>query len=90
MSQNAEFQMDLEKLHIFSILLKMRVCSHIRCFATPQTIACQAPLFTGFSRQEYWSGLLFLPQGIFPTQGSNQCLLHLEADSLPLTHLGGL
>ena len=25
-----------------------------------------------FSRQEYWSGLLSLLQGIFPTQGSNQ------------------
>ena len=63
--------------------------SHVQCFATPQTIACQPPLFTGFSWQEYWSGLPFLPQGIFPTQGSNQCLLHLEADSLPLTPLGG-
>ena len=30
----------------------------------------------GCSRQEYWSGLHFLLQGIFPTQGSNTCLLH--------------
>ena len=30
----------------------------------------------------------FLLQGIFPTQGSNQGLLHWEADSLPLSHLG--
>ena len=27
--------------------------------ATPCTVACQAPLFVGFSRQEYWSGLPF-------------------------------
>ena len=27
--------------------------------ATPWTIACQAPLSMAFSRQEYWSGLLF-------------------------------
>ena len=27
-------------------------------------------------------------QGIFPTQGSNPCLLHWQADSLPLSHLG--
>ena len=27
--------------------------------ATPWTIACQAPLLMGFSRQEYWSGLPF-------------------------------
>ena len=31
----------------------------------------------GFSRQEYWSGLPCLLQGIFLTQGSNPCLLHL-------------
>ena len=42
-------------------------------FATPRTVACQAPLFMGFSRQEYWS---FLLQGIFLTQGSNSHLLH--------------
>ena len=34
-------------------------------------------LFLGFSRQEYWSGLPYLLQGIFPTQGSDPCLLHL-------------
>ena len=28
---------------------------------TPWTVACQAPLSMGFSRQEYWSGLPFLP-----------------------------
>ena len=32
-------------------------------------VACQFPLFNGFSRQEYWSGLPFLLQGIFLTQG---------------------
>ena len=30
----------------------------------------------------------FLLQGIFPTQGLNLCLLHWQADSLPLSHLG--
>ena len=46
---------------------------------TLQTAAHQAPLSMGFSRQEYWSGLHVLLQGIFPTQGSNLnllCLLH--------------
>ena len=54
---------------------------------TPRTVACQAPLSMGFSRQEYWCRLHFLLQGIFPTQGSNLCLLcllHWQADSLPL------
>ena len=32
-------------------------------FAVPLTVACQAPLSTGFPRQEYWSGLPFPPPG---------------------------
>ena len=62
-------------------------------FVTPWIGAGEAPLSMEFSRQEYWSGLPFLFQGIFPTQGLNSCLLHLlqwQADSLPLPHLGSL
>ena len=33
--------------------------SHVQLFATPWTVACQAPLSPGFPRQEYWSGLPF-------------------------------
>ena len=33
---------------------------------TPWAIACQAPLSLGFSRQEYWSVLPFLPPGDIP------------------------
>ena len=44
---------------------------------TPWTIACQALLSIEFSRQQYWSGLPFPPLDIFPTQGSNECLLYL-------------
>ena len=33
-------------------------------------------------------GCHFLLQGIFPTQGLNPCLLHWQADSLPLSYLG--
>ena len=41
--------------------------SHVQLFVTPWTIACQAPLSTGFSRQEYWSGLPFpSPEWISP------------------------
>ena len=47
----------------------------------------------GFPRQEYWSGLSFPSLRVFLTQGSNPhllCLLHWQADSLPLSHLGSL
>ena len=37
--------------------------------ATPWTVACQAPLSVGFSRQEYWSGLPFLSPGDLPDSG---------------------
>ena len=53
--------------------------------------ACLAPLSMGFSRQEYWSGLLFPSLGDILTQGSNLNLLYLlywQVDSLPLSHLG--
>ena len=40
--------------------------SRIGLFATPQTVAHQAPLSTKFFRQEYWSGLLFPSQGDLP------------------------
>ena len=41
-----------------------RVLSHFSCvrlYATLWTATCQPPLSMGFSRQEYWSGLLCLP-----------------------------
>ena len=34
--------------------------SRVRLFATPWTVAYQAPPSMGFSRQEYWSGLPFV------------------------------
>ena len=37
--------------------------------ATPWTVACQAPLSMGFSRQEYWSGFPFPSPGDLPDQG---------------------
>ena len=42
---------------------------HIRLFETPRTVARQTPLSTGFSRQEYWSGMPFSPPGDLPDPG---------------------
>ena len=53
----------------------------------PWMVACQAPLSTGFPRQNYCSGLPFLSQEIFLTQGWNLHLLHWQVSSLPLNHL---
>ena len=47
----------------------VQLLSHVRFFATSWTIAPQAPLSMGFSRQEYWSGLPFPSPGDFPHLG---------------------
>ena len=68
-------------------LLKSDVCtlscfSRVQLFVTPWTIARQAPLSIGFSRQEYWVGY----QGLFPTRGvilHILGLLHWQAGSSP-------
>ena len=38
--------------------VKVKSLSHVRLLVTPLTAAYQAPLSMGFSRQEYWSGVL--------------------------------
>ena len=55
---------------------------------TPWTAAHQAPLSTGFSRQEYWSRLPCPPPGDLPTQGSNPCLPHCRQIHYHLSHQG--
>ena len=67
------------KLSLFSydMMLYMCVLSHVsrvQLFVTLWAVARQAPLFMGFSRQEYWSGLSCPPR--FHTQGSNLGLLY--------------
>ncbi|KAM7228961.1 hypothetical protein CapIbe_020249, partial [Capra ibex] len=59
-------------------------------FATPWTVARQAPLSMGLLRQEYWSGLPFPPPGDLPNPDIQGHLLRWEVDSLPLSHLGSL
>ena len=43
------------------IKVKLKSLSPVQLFATPWTVAHQAPPSMGFSRQEYWSGLPFPP-----------------------------
>ena len=52
------------------------VLSRVRLFVTPWSVTCQAPLSMGFPGKNTGVGCHFLLQGIFPTQGSNQGLLH--------------
>ena len=43
--------------------------THVQLFAVPGTMACQAPLSVGFSRQEYWSGLPIPNPEVLPDPG---------------------
>ena len=52
-----------------SNLVLVKLLSHVRLFAAPWTVAYQAPLSMGFSRQYYWSRLPFPSPGDLPDPG---------------------
>ena len=56
-----------------------KLISHVRLFVTPWTVAHQAPLSMGFSRQGYWSGLPFPPPGNLPHAGIKPASLESPA-----------
>ena len=66
-----------------SLLMKVKVLVTRSClFATLWTVAQQAPLSVGFSRQEYWSGLPFPSPRDLPDPGIEPGSPALEADAL--------
>ena len=70
------------------VKVKVKLLSHARLFATPWTVAHQAPLSIGFSRQEFWSGLPFPSPGDLPHPETESVSPAWQADSLPLSHQG--
>ena len=63
--------------------VKEKMLSRVRLFATPWTVAYQAPPSMGFSRQECWSGLPFPSPGDLPDPGIKPGSPVLQADALP-------
>ena len=61
-SKGGEEDLGIERVRVV-------VLGCVQLFATLWTIAHQAPLSMGFSRQEYWSGLPFSPPGDLPDTG---------------------
>ena len=59
-----------------------------RFFATLWTISCQASVSMGFSRPEYWSGLLGPPPEDLPDREIKSGSAAWQDDSLPLSHQG--
>ena len=78
----------LELALFLIVLLRMRETQETgflrnRVLEIPGTIAHQAPPSMGFSRQEYWSGLLFPSPGDLPDPGTETRSPPLRADALP-------
>ena len=69
-------------------MLTVKSLSHIPLFTTPWAVARQAPLYMGFSRQEYWSGLPIPSPGDFPDPGNESVTPAWHADSLLLNYQG--
>ena len=59
-------------MHIYMFMhvnVNVKSLSRVQLFLTPWTLAYQAPLSMGFSRQEYWSGLPFPSPRDLPNPG---------------------
>ena len=63
--------------------VKVKSLSHVQLFATPWTVAYQASLSMGFSRQEYWIVFPFPSPGDLPDPGIKPRSPTLQADALP-------
>ena len=78
-------------LGMFFDVCMLSCFSRVRLFATPWTVAHQAPLSMRFSRPKYWGGLPFSPPGDLPNPGikpESPMAPALQVDSLPLSHQG--
>ena len=61
------------------VYMHAQLLSRVWLSVTPWTVACQAPLSMGFSRQEYWSGLPFPLPGDLPNPGIKSTSLESPA-----------
>ena len=76
-------QIYFSKCLIHTYIYVLTHFSRVQLFVTLWTVACQASLSLGFSRQEYWSGLPFPPPEDLPNPGTEPGSPALQADSLP-------
>ena len=73
--------------HLFCAFLHgCQVISVMSDSATLWTVAHQAPLYKGFSRQEYWSGLSCLSQRVLPDPGIEPKSLHISSIGSQVLH----
>ena len=75
-------------LQLYLTLRSYRLAPQALLTLRSYRLAPQAPLSMGFSRQEYWSGLLYPSPGDLPDPRIKPTSPALQADSLPLSHWG--
>ena len=71
-----------------NIVNQLCVCQsliRVWLFAIPWTVACKAPLFMRFSRQEYWSGKVFPSLGDLPDPGIEPGSSAMQADAFTIS-----
>ena len=71
-----------------NIVNQLCVCQsliRVWLFAIPWTVACKAPLFMRFSRQEYWSGKVFPSSGDLPDPGIEPGSSAMQADAFTIS-----
>ena len=78
----------LESVCVVVVLVVVQSQSSVPLFTTPWTVAAQLLYPWGFPGQNPGVSYHSLLQGIFLTQGSKPCLLHWQAEFLPLSHQG--
>ena len=88
MSEVIHVKYFIQCLVVLVVLVQLLSC--VQLFVTPWTIACQAPLSLEFSRQEYWTGLLFSSPWDLPNPGTEPRSPALQVDSLPSELPGSL
>ena len=75
---------------VFLCVCEVLVAQSCLTLCDPMTVAHQAPLSMGFSRQEYWSWLSFPSPGDLSDPGVEPRSPALQADSLLPDHQGSL
>ena len=76
---------DRQEPHETECVCMLSCFSWVQLLAMLWTVAHQAPLSIGFSRQEYWSGLPWPPPGDLPNLGMGPVSPELQADSFLLS-----
>ena len=76
-----------DHIYLYTVMCCSLLLSRVQLFAIPWTVAHQAPLSVGFSRQKYWSGFPCPPPWDLPNSRFEPRSSILQAGSLPSEYI---